>query len=109
MHTMEVTREEQYGAIKFCFRLNHTASETYEKLKQTYGESALPRATVFRWFKEFKEGRVSCVKQGGPGVSASAVTETNINTAAVIVREDRRITLREQLKCCEFHMVVFFQ
>ena len=67
MHTMEVTREEQYGAIKFCFRLNHTASETYEKLKQAYGESALPRATVFRWFKEFKEERVSCVKQGGPG------------------------------------------
>lgn len=91
---MEVTREEQYSAIKFCFRLNHTATETYEKLKQAYGEDALPRATVFRWFKDFKEGRLVCVKQGGPGVSASAVTEVNINTAAVIVREDRRITLR---------------
>ena len=87
---MEVTREEQYSAIRFCFRLKYTASETYAKLQQVYSEDALPRATVFRWFKD---GRVLCVKEGGSGVTPSAVTEVNINTASLVVREDQRITL----------------
>ena len=84
---MEVTREEQYSAIRFCFRF--TASETYAKLQQANGEDALPCATVFRWFKDFKDGRVLCVKEGGPGVTPSAVTEVNINTASVIVHENQ--------------------
>ena len=91
---MEVTREEQYIAIRFCFRLKHTASETYAKLQQAYGEDALPRATVFRWFKDFKDDRILCVMEGGSGVTPSAVAEVNMNTASVIVREDRRVTLR---------------
>ena len=86
-------QKEQYSAIKFFFRLNHTATETYEKLKQAYGEDALYRATVFRWFKDFKEGRLVCVEQDGPGVSTSDVIE--VNTDAVIVHEDQRITLRK--------------
>ena len=78
---MEVTREEQYSAIRFCFRLKDTSYETYAKLHQACGEDAVPRATVFRWFKDFKEGRVLCVKECGHGVTASAVTGVNINTA----------------------------
>ena len=60
-----VTREEKSSAKRFCFRLKHTASETYAKLQKVYGEDALPHATVFRWFKDFKDGRVLCVKEGG--------------------------------------------
>ena len=33
-------------------------------------------------------------KEGGPGAPISALKEENSNTAAVTVREDRRITLR---------------
>ena len=95
---MEVMREEQYSAKRFCFRLKHTASETYAKLQKAYGKDALSHATVFRWFKDFKDSRVLCVKEGGPGVMVSAVTEANINTASVIVHEDRQITLRNLSK-----------
>ena len=95
---MEVTQEELYSAKWFCFHLKHTASETYAKLQQAYGEDALPRATEFRWFKDFKDGRVLCVKEGGPYVTASAVTEVNINTASVSVHENRQITLRNLSK-----------
>ena len=84
---MEVTRDEQYAALKFCFRLNKSAAEAY-------GEFVLPYSTARRWFKLFKDGRQSISKEGGPGAPVTALTEENINTAAVIVREDRRITLR---------------
>ncbi|GFW57709.1 putative transposase [Trichonephila clavipes] len=35
---------EQRCAIKFCFRLGHNATETFEKLQQAYGDSVLSRA-----------------------------------------------------------------
>jgi hypothetical protein len=39
--------------IKFCIKLNENATETYEKLKWDYGEHAILRAQVFRWYKSF--------------------------------------------------------
>lgn len=90
---MESLREEQFAAIRFCYRLGKSATETLGMLTAAYKDDALPRSTVFWWFKEFKDGRMTITKAGGPGVSASAVTEVNINTAAVIVREDRRISI----------------
>ena len=50
---------EQGCAIKFCFKLNENATETYEKLKWAYGEHAVLRAQVFRWHKTFLNGHES--------------------------------------------------
>ena len=76
---------EAVCTIKFCFLLKHILTETCKTHNQAYGECALLYSTDFRWFKDFEEGRISTVKQGGLGVSVSALTEVNINTAAVIV------------------------
>ena len=56
---MEKRNLEQRVAIKLCARLGETASETYGKIVKMHGDSALSRAQVFRWHKEFKEGRES--------------------------------------------------
>ncbi|XP_011859284.1 PREDICTED: putative uncharacterized protein FLJ37770 [Vollenhovia emeryi] len=48
---------EQHYAIKFCFYLGKTASETLALVKEAYKDDALSRAHVFRWFSEFKNGR----------------------------------------------------
>jgi hypothetical protein len=69
---MESVRDEQYAALKFCVRLQKSATEAYEMLQQAYGEDVLPQSTAFRWFKQFKEGRDSMRKQGGPGAPATA-------------------------------------
>lgn len=55
---------KQRCAIRFCFKLGHSATDTFQKLQQAYGESVLSRAEVFRWFKAFsgrreKKGRMS--------------------------------------------------
>jgi hypothetical protein len=39
-----------------CLKLGHSATETFQKLQQAYGESMLSRTQVFRWFKVFSEG-----------------------------------------------------
>ena len=54
----EDTLEERH-AIKFCFKLGKTATETYGMLQTAYGPSCMNRSSVFQWHKRFKEGRES--------------------------------------------------
>ena len=52
------TLEERY-AIKFCFKLEKNATETYGMLQTVFPPSCMNRASVFEWHKRFKEGRES--------------------------------------------------
>ena len=55
----EDTLEERY-AIKFCFKLGkNDATETYGMLHTAFRPTCINRASVFEWYKRFKEGRVS--------------------------------------------------
>ena len=60
---------EQWCAIKFCIKLGEIGIETFHKLKQAYGEHALSRSQVFKWYKAFSEGHDSIKDEphsGGP-------------------------------------------
>ena len=50
--------EEQY-AIKFCFKLGKSATETYGMLQTALRASCMNQASVFEWHKRFKEARES--------------------------------------------------
>ena len=52
----EDTFEERY-AIKFYFKLGKNATETYGMLQTAFGASCKNRASVFEWYKRFKESR----------------------------------------------------
>ena len=53
------TLEERY-ATKLCFKLGKTATETtYGMLQTFFGPFFMNRASVFEWYKRFKEGRES--------------------------------------------------
>ena len=52
------TLEERY-AIKICFKLGKNATETYGMLQTAFQPSCMNRASVFEWYKRFKEGRES--------------------------------------------------
>ena len=54
----EDTLEEQY-AIKFCFKLGKNATETYGMLQTAFQPSCMNQASVFEWYKRFKEGKES--------------------------------------------------
>ena len=49
---------ERY-AIKFCFKLEKNAIETYGILQTAFGASCMNQASVFEWYKRFKEGKES--------------------------------------------------
>ena len=54
----EETLQERYE-IKFCFKLEKGARETYGMLQTAFGPSCMNRAPVFEWHKRLKEGRES--------------------------------------------------
>ena len=51
------TLEERY-AIQFCFKLGNNTTETYGMLHTAFGASCMNRASLFKWHKTFKEGRL---------------------------------------------------
>ena len=54
----EDTLEERY-AIKFYFKFGKNATETYGRLQTAFRPSCINQASVFEWYKRFKEGRES--------------------------------------------------
>ncbi|XP_026816229.1 protein GVQW3-like [Rhopalosiphum maidis] len=85
---------EQRCAIRFCFKLGHSATETFQKLQQAYGDSVLLRAQVFRWFKAFSEGREAIEDEPRSGRPSTAKTDENVIKVRDLVRSDRRLTVR---------------
>jgi len=47
---------KQRYAIKFCVKLNKSATETFPSLTKAYGDATVSRTMVFKWQKAFKEG-----------------------------------------------------
>ncbi|KFM71884.1 hypothetical protein X975_12733, partial [Stegodyphus mimosarum] len=64
-------------------------------IREAFNDEALARVSVFRWHKAFKEGRENVEDIEREGRPSTSVTETMINTTAVIIKEDRRITVRQ--------------
>jgi hypothetical protein len=48
---------EQRVAIKFCFKAGLSATETRVLVQKAYGNEALNRSNVFRWYSRFRDGR----------------------------------------------------
>jgi len=48
---------EQRVAIKFCFKTGLSATETLVLVQKAYGNEALNRSNVFRWYSRIRDGR----------------------------------------------------
>jgi hypothetical protein len=85
---------EQTVAITYCFKAGLSATETLVLVQKAYGNEAVNRSNVFRWYSRFRDRRelVEDDEKGGRPKS----TRTEVNTAAVadLVKNDRRIASR---------------
>jgi hypothetical protein len=73
---------EQRVAIKFCFKAGLSSIETLVLVKKAYGNEAVNRSNVFRWYSRFRDGRelVEDDERGGRPKS----TRTEVNIVAVV-------------------------
>ena len=93
---MEERNFEQRCAIKFCVKLGETGIETFNKLKQAYGEHALSRSQVFMWFKAFSEGRESIKGESRSGRTSTSKTDNNVEIVGALMRSDHRLSANDR-------------
>ena len=89
---------EQSIWIKFCFKIPKTSTETYQLLRQAFGENAMGCTQVFDWFHLFKEGRTSVESDLCSGRPSTSRNEEIITKIRIIVHNNRRLTVREVLR-----------
>ena len=88
----EDTLEERY-AIKLCFKLGKSTTETYGMLQTAFGESCMNRASVFEWHKRFKEFRESVRDDERCGRSKDVRTPELIGQIMNFMDKDRRVSI----------------
>jgi len=81
---------EQIVVIKFCFKVGLSATETLVLVQKAYGNEALNRTNVFRWYSRFRDGR-DLVEDDERGDRPKS-TRTEVSSAAVaeLVKNGRR-------------------
>lgn len=85
---------EQRIAIKFCFKLGKNTTETVQMLKTAYGDQALSKSQVCRWFKLLKEGREDVQDEARSGRPSTTKTDVNVDKLSEVLRADRRQSVR---------------
>jgi hypothetical protein len=69
-------------------------TETPVLVQKAYGNEALNRSNVFRWYSRFRDGRELVEDDEGSSRPKSTRTEVNIAAVADLVKNDRRIASR---------------
>lgn len=81
--------------IKHCFFMGKNTVQAEEWLKKCYGDSSPSKATICRWFAEFKRGRTSTEDAERSGRPIEATSPENIKKVHRLVLNDRKIKVRE--------------
>jgi hypothetical protein len=85
---------KQTVARKFRFKACLSATETLVLMQTAYGNEALNRSNVFRWYSRFRDGRELVEDDERDGRQKSSRTEVNIAALGDLVKNDRRIASR---------------
>jgi len=81
-------RNEQRLAIKFCFKAGLSGTETLALVHKAYGNEAVNRSNVFRWYSQFRDGRELVEDDERGGCPKLTRTEVNIAAVADLVKND---------------------
>ena len=87
-------KEEQSVEIKFCSKVDFSATKTVELIQKAYGDAALSRTTIIEWHRRFREGRQSVKDDECSGWPTTSRTDDNIAAVDKMVKEDRKVTSR---------------
>ena len=86
---------EQRVALKCCFKADLSATETVVLVQKAYGNEAVNRSKVFRWYSRFRDGKELVEDDKRGGRPKSTRSEVNIAAVADLVKNDRRIGSRK--------------
>ncbi|KAG5322887.1 SETMR methyltransferase, partial [Pseudoatta argentina] len=85
---------EIHSVIRYLVWKGKTPVEVYNEVKTAYGDKGMNRTSVFKWCREFKNGRTSVhddQRSGRPSILTDDIVEKIENA----LRDDRRLTMDE--------------
>lgn len=92
----QVLKWRQRNLIECLVKNKKTLQETVDFLKVAFGEDVLSYVTIWRWYRDFSEGRREDItdspREGRP---TSQRSQANIDAVNELIQEDRHITVRE--------------
>ena len=84
---------EQRYAIKFCFKLGKSATETFDLLQLAYHEDSLSRARIFEWHKRFRDGREDVEDDEGRGRPNTSVNENTVGAVQQVLHDNPHLSV----------------
>jgi hypothetical protein len=73
--------------------MGKTTTETFQLIKQAYGDNALSCTLVFEWYARFRDGREDLEGDECSGQPAAVQTPDMIETVCELISTDRQMTL----------------
>ena len=80
---------EQRLALKFCFKAGKGATETLQMVNAAYGDQALSRSNVFRWY-----GREDTEDDPRRGRPTECRNDNNVENISQLLLQNRHLSLR---------------
>ena len=85
---------EQRTAIKFCVLNGKNRKETIEMLVKAYGDAAMKRTALHKWYSLYENGYESVMDEQRSGRPTS-ITSQKVQEIKELLDKDRRITVRQ--------------
>ena len=89
---------EQRSAIKFCLRNEISAVETFRMLQKAFSDLIMSQKNVYKWYKDFKEGRERVDDLKRPGRPSTSTDEQHVNQIVLQI-----VTISPKTQRISFH------
>ncbi|XP_059612592.1 protein GVQW3-like [Phlebotomus argentipes] len=91
---MPKDKVEQRINLKFLAKLKHTGKESYDMLKEVYGDDCMSRSQAFEWHKRFRDGQEEVTDIERPGRPTTVTDEENVEKVKQIIQENPNLSIR---------------
>lgn len=86
---MYISREQLRNIIFYEYKSGISETQCLENLNNALGTDISPsRATIYRWYAEFRKGRNSCIDEQRSGRPNTAVTKEIIAAVKKMIEEN---------------------